>query len=100
MFSDALEAPLSAGEYAALTCRASKGDTPMTLSWTFEGRPVEASAGVQVVGVGRRTSVLSIQAVAAHHSGLYTCSANNSVGAASHSARLTVKGQSVTPAGV
>ena len=81
------------GQEAALTCRASKGDTPMSLSWTFDGRPVDSTAGVQLVGVGRRTSVLSIQAVAAHHSGQYTCTATNAVGAARYSARLTVKGQ-------
>ena len=92
MFSDALEAPLSKGEEAALTCRASKGDTPMTISWAFDGRPVAGDAGVQVFSVGRRTSVLSIQSVEADHSGLYTCTATNAVGEAQHSARLTVKG--------
>ena len=94
MFSDALETPLSTGEEAALTCRASKGDTPMRLRWRFEGRPVAGDAGVQVFSVGRRTSVLSIQAVAAGHSGLYTCTAANAAGEARHSARLIVKGWS------
>ena len=92
MFSDALGSPLSTGDDAALTCHASKGDTPMTISWTFDGRPVADDAGVQVVSVGRRTSVLSIQSVGADHSGQYTCTATNAVGEAQHSARLTVKG--------
>ena len=87
-----MEGPLTTGQEAALTCRASKGDTPMELSWTFDGRPVAGDAGVQVFSVGRRTSVLSIQSVEADHSGLYTCTASNAVGEAQHSARLTVKG--------
>ena len=93
LFSDALEAPLSTGEDAALTCRASKGDTPMTITWTFEGRPVTSDMGVKVISAGFRTSFLTIQSVGAAHSGEYTCTVANDVGNASESARLTVKGQ-------
>ncbi|KAF0295703.1 Titin [Amphibalanus amphitrite] len=84
-------APLSTGEDAALTCRASKGDTPMTLSWTFDGRPVTSEMGVNVISAGARTSFLTIQSVGAANSGEYTCTAANDVGEASQSARLTVK---------
>ena len=93
LFSDALEAPLSTGEDAALTCRASKGDTPMTIAWAFDGRPVTPDMGVQVISAGSRTSFLTIQSVGAAHGGKYTCTATNALGEASQSARLTVKGQ-------
>ena len=92
LFSDALEAPLSTGEDAALTCRASKGDTPMTISWTFNGQPVADGMGVRVISAGSRTSFLTVESVQAAHSGEYTCTATNAVGKASSSARLTVKG--------
>ena len=92
LFSDALEAPLSTGEDAALTCRASRGDTPMTISWTFGGQPVADDLGVRVISAGSRTSFLTIESVEAAHSGKYTCTATNAVGKASGSARLTVKG--------
>ena len=88
-----MEGPLSTGEDAALTCRASKGDAPLTLEWTFEGRPITADMGVLVLRAGSRTSFLSIESVGAAHSGEYTCTATNAVGEASHTARLTVKGQ-------
>ena len=65
----------------------------MTIEWTFDGRPVEAMAGVRVIPGGSRNSFLTVESVGADHSGVYTCTATNAVGEASHSARLTVKGQ-------
>ena len=90
-----VEAPLSVGRSATLVCNAFRGDPPLTLVWSRNGRPVEAgTAGVRVVDAGFRTSVLTIEAVTAGDSGEYTCTATNEVGEASHTARLTVKGQS------
>ena len=88
-----MEGPLSTGEDAALTCRVSKGDSPLTLEWSFNGRPVTDDMGVLLIQAGSRISVLTIESVAAGHSGLYRCTATNAVGQASHTARLTVKGQ-------
>ena len=88
-----MEGPLNTGEDAALTCRVGKGDTPLTLEWTFEGRPVTADMGVLVIPAGPRISVLTIASVGADHSGEYACIATNAVGSASHTAVLTVKGQ-------
>ena len=88
-----MDAPLSTGRDAALTCSVAKGDTPMTIEWTFEGRPVEELQKVRVISGGSRNSFLTIESVDGSHSGLYTCTATNAVGAAVHSARLTVKGQ-------
>ena len=87
-----MDAPLSTGRDAALTCSVAKGDTPMTIEWTFEGRPVGGDTGIRVLSAGPRTSFLAIQAVGATHSGVYTCTATNAIGEASHSARIIVKG--------
>ena len=88
-----MDAPLSTGRDAALTCSVAKGDTPMTIKWTFEDRPVVDLQGVRVISGGSRNSFLTIESVSADHSGLYTCTATNAVGQTSHSARLTVRGQ-------
>ena len=87
-----MEGPLSTGEDAALTCRVSKGDSPLTLEWTVNGQPVNTDMGVLVLRAGSRINLLTIESVGAAHSGLYTCTATNAVGEASHTTRLTVKG--------
>ena len=87
-----MDTPLSTGRDAALTCSVAKGDTPMTIEWTFEGRPLGSNMGIRVLSAGPRTSFLAIQSVGAAHSGTYTCTATNAVGLTSHSARITVKG--------
>ena len=88
-----MDAPLSTGSDAALTCSVAKGDTPMTIEWTFEGRSVTPDMGVLVVRAGSRISVLTIESVGAHHSGEYRCTASNAVGNSSHTATVTVKVQ-------
>ena len=88
-----MDTPLSTGRDAALTCSVAKGDTPMTIEWTFESRPITDDMGVLILRAGSRTSFLSIESVGAAHSGEYTCTATNAVGEASHTARLTVKGE-------
>ena len=93
LFPFAVEAPLSVGRSATLVCNAFRGDPPLTLTWSQDGRPISDAAGARVVDAGFRTSVLTIEAVTAGHSGEYTCTATNAVGDASHTARLTVKGQ-------
>ena len=87
-----MDAPLSTGRDAALTCSVAKGDTPMTIEWTFNGRPITSDMGVLTFLAGSRTSFLSIESVGAAHSGFYRCTASNAVGEASHMTRLTVKG--------
>ena len=63
----------------------------MNITWTFNGGPV-VDLGVRVISAGSRSSFLSVEAVGAAHTGLYTCTATNAVGSASHTARITVKG--------
>ena len=87
-----VEAPLSVGRGATLVCNAFRGDPPLTLAWSQNGRPVSGTAGARVLEAGFRTSVLTIEAVTAAHSGEYTCTATNAVGKVSHTARITVKG--------
>ena len=88
-----MDTPLSAGEEAALTCRASRGDGPLTLTWTFDGLNVtDDDEGVRVLRAGSRTSIITVASVTGRHSGVYMCTASNAAGMATHSARLTVRG--------
>ena len=85
---------MSVGRGATLVCNAFRGDTPLTLAWSQNGQPISGTSGTRVVQAGSRTSVLTIEAATAAHSGEYTCTATNAVGEASHTARITVRGQS------
>ena len=87
-----MEAALRVGQDATLLCSAYKGDTPLTLVWTVDGAPVAGRPGVQVLPAGARSSLLTVPAVAAEHSGEYTCTASNAAGTVTHSARLDVRG--------
>ena len=89
----AIEGALSLGQDTALTCNVLRGDLPLSISWSLDGRGVDQLSGARVISAGPRMSILTLQAVGADHSGLYTCTAANAVGKATHSARLSVKGQ-------
>lgn len=82
----------SEGDYVQLTCVASKGDQPMTFSWTLGGEPIIQTMGLSAVAVGRQTSLLIVQSVTFRHAGNYTCLASNDGGQARQSAELIVKG--------
>ena len=80
------------GDDASLQCYAYKGDTPMTISWTFHGRDVSMEREFTTQAVGSRTKILVIPSVSHGHSGTYTCIARNAAGRAEYSTQLVVKG--------
>lgn len=74
-------------------CAIIKGDSPISISWFFNG--VEITPGYQDMLIGKmsqRISTLSIEAVRARHSGDYTCRASNAAGKTDHTAHLHVNG--------
>lgn len=78
-------------------CSATKGDSPLSLRWSFQSKPLASSSdgpisGLTINNLGERISVLSIQSVAAVHNGDYTCTAENPAGIANYTATLTVNG--------
>lgn len=75
-----------------LTCYVSKGDTPLTISWTLNGKKISSHSGISVVPIGERTSLLIISSVQAEHAGVYTCTAANRAGQVVHNATLLVNG--------
>lgn len=68
MFGDVYD-----GEAGEIQCSA-QGDTPMKISWTFQGfgSALNTLKGVQITKTNQKSSVLSIESMSAEHSGNYT----------------------------
>ena len=84
---------LDEGEFAQLFCTVRKGDEPLTLSWALKGATISSEPGLATASLGTRTSMLTINSVGYRHSGTYTCTAKNSAGVASETAKLKVNGK-------
>lgn len=90
------EAEAFAGDGVQLSCYVARGDLPLNVSWSLEGRAVEHIKGVAVERMGTRNSLLTIESVAAEHSGNYTCTATNRAASVQHTAPLLVNGTPLT----
>lgn len=89
------EEPVNAGDLVSVQCVVTKGDAPLEIIWTFDGRPIQSYHGDVIVSdTGKRVKQLTIESVAARHAGEYTCVASNAAGSVSHSATLDVNGTS------
>ncbi|XP_015172281.1 PREDICTED: Down syndrome cell adhesion molecule-like protein Dscam2 isoform X3 [Polistes dominula] len=82
--------PIYAGQAAQLACMVPVGDTPIEITWTYEGQPLSQYMGYSVGKIGPRTSILLIEPVTPDHDGRYACLASNPSGRAAHEARLRV----------
>ena len=86
------ENELNTGDNVQLNCHVSKGDTPLNITWTLNGKPIGPSSGITTLPIGTRTNLLNINSVDREHSGTYTCTASNKGGQAAHSATLFING--------
>ncbi|XP_024891161.1 LOW QUALITY PROTEIN: hemicentin-2-like [Temnothorax curvispinosus] len=87
------ENPVNAGDLVSEQCVVTKGDFPLEITWTFDGRSIQSYHGDVIVSdTGKRVKQLTIESVAARHAGEYTCVASNAAGSVSHSAILDVNG--------
>ena len=69
---------LKLGERLTLTCAVTKGDLPLSFSWTVDGRPLVSSGGsLKTVQIDPYTNLLSVDSLQPAHSGNYTCSVDN-----------------------
>ncbi|XP_023287721.1 hemicentin-1-like [Orussus abietinus] len=86
--------PVNWGEQASAMCNLLKGDFPIEIQWSLNGEEISSRThpDVAITKAGRKTSVLTIDSVAARHAGEYTCVASNLAGTTSRSAILSVNG--------
>lgn len=80
------------GDSIGLTCITTEGDAPIYFQWTKDGIPANSMSGIDIWQNNVYSSLLGISEAYSSHSGLYSCTANNAVGAATTSVHLTVGG--------
>lgn len=85
------EEAINAGEVTMLNCFVMKGDFPLRIHWTLNGKPLDHFIGISFSN-NKRSSQLNIESVSSEHAGEYTCHASNSAGNSSYSAMLNVNG--------
>lgn len=85
--------PASLGESTTVQCSISLGDLPVKFSWLLNNQTLENIDGINIVQLGKKTSVLSIDSLTEIHAGNYTCLATNHAGTTKHHAQLVVNGK-------
>lgn len=81
------------GDTVQASCLVSKGDIPVTFSWLFNGKPIPQDMSVNIMPLGKKTSVLNIEYVDLSHIGNFTCVATNRAAVTTYSTELFVKGK-------
>lgn len=85
------ENDLNEGDTISAQCTISKGDGPLNITWSLNGKPLKFVDGVMLSN-SKRVSSLTIESVKAEHTGEYTCYAANMAGTSSFSATLNING--------
>ncbi|KAK6620957.1 hypothetical protein RUM43_011256 [Polyplax serrata] len=85
-----IEDEVNFGDMIQLNCLVSKGDRPITISWSFNELPLEENLSVTKTQVGDRASLLMISPVIGSHAGNYTCTAKNNAGSVNHTVAVHV----------
>lgn len=80
------------GDSVQLTCHVSKGDRPLTITWSFHGEELSSHLGIETAKWGDRSSILTITSAMAAHSGNYTCTASNQAGTTNYTTSIHVNG--------
>lgn len=73
-------------------CSVSKGDRPMSITWSFYGETLSSDMGVTTQMLGDATNFLSIPSAGLSNQGNYTCVAKNSAGSDVYTSQLVVNG--------
>ena len=84
---------LNQGDFAQITCVVTRGDRPLSITWSLKGDIVSSGPTLTTNMLGTQASMLVISSVDYHHSGVYTCRAENIAGILTYSAELKVNGK-------
>ncbi|KAK4008603.1 hypothetical protein OUZ56_013738 [Daphnia magna] len=84
------EGSLTSGQPVAIQCTVLEGDLPLSLRWAFHGQELSSQMGISIIKAGTRVSLLTIDSIAAGHSGDYTCTATNTAASVNYTASLAV----------
>ena len=82
----------TSGQPVTIHCTVIEGDMPIQFRWAFHGQELSSQMGISILKAGARVSILTIDSIAAGHSGDYTCTATNSADSANYTANLAVNG--------
>lgn len=86
------DTPIFAGEAAQVTCLVSQGDSPLEISWSFQGTELLSTLGVTTSKLGRLGSSLLIESASSIHRGNYTCTASNLAGVTNYTTEVEIHG--------
>lgn len=93
---------LNLDESISAMCSITKGDSPISIWWKFNGEGSEGMSynlttndGIVITRTSQKVSMLAIDSVKARHRGNYTCFASNKGGYAQHSAYLAINGSMI-----
>ena len=67
---------------------------PLSITWSLKGDIVSSGPTLTTTMLGTQASMLVISSVDYHHSGVYTCRAENPAGVTTYSTELKVNGKS------
>ena len=80
------------GGFGQVSCIVTKGDEPLSISWSFHGSDITTDLGIMTAPIGNRGSMLIISSVGHRHRGNYTCTAKNEAATMSETVELKVNG--------
>ncbi|XP_016662714.1 Down syndrome cell adhesion molecule-like protein Dscam2 isoform X48 [Acyrthosiphon pisum] len=84
------DGPVNSGESIQVVCSVSKGDRPMSITWSFYGEALSSDMGVTTQMLGDTTNFLSIPSAGPSNQGNYTCIAKNNAGLDTYTSQLVV----------
>jgi len=82
----------NAGDLVSVQCTVTKGDSPISISWLFNGTEIESSDEIVISKNSKKISAMTIESVRASHMGEYTCIAKNAAGSTNLSTYLHING--------
>ena len=90
---------VDSGDFAQITCVVSRGDMPVTITWSLKGQELNSGPSITTTMLGKRASMLVISSVDFTHIGEYTCRATNLAGSVTYSTELKVNGNQTSREG-